>query len=147
MPAVRRSPRRSVQRRPSSHGPQVLHRFSGAAVRALRVKSDSLEVFVRRISITGILPVLAAATLIVAVPRLTHAQAPAQQAQAAASPLGKDEIKALAKVAVDIGHAQDTAQARLAMSRNKANQAQAALREGLRLQIDTILHHAGMTEV
>jgi hypothetical protein len=49
-------------------------------------------------------------------------------------------------VAIAIGHAQDTAQARFAQARNTTIQAQTQLRDGLRTQIEEILHHAGMTQ-
>ena len=58
----------------------------------------------------------------------------------------KDQIASLAKLEIAIGAARDSAQAQLAMSRNKTPTAQQALRDKLRSQIDGILRQASLTE-
>ena len=60
--------------------------------------------------------------------------------------MSKEEMTALAKVQIAIGHATDSMQAQLAQARNKTNQMQAQLRESIRAQVEEILHHSGMTE-
>jgi hypothetical protein len=68
------------------------------------------------------------------------------RAQSPGKPLTKDEITSFAKLEVAISYARDSAQAQLAMARNKTVTAQQALRDKLRNQIDAILHQAGLTE-
>jgi hypothetical protein len=62
------------------------------------------------------------------------------------SPLSKDEVVAFTKVELAISAARDSMQAQFAMARNKKTEILQQLRERLRLQIDSILHRAGMTE-
>lgn len=96
------------------------------------MQSDSLR---RAIRATFVLVLLTAA-----VPCAAQVQA------AAATPLNKDEITALAKIHVAISVAHDSADAQLAMARNKTLAAQQGLRDKLRGQVEEILHHAGMSE-
>lgn len=75
-----------------------------------------------------------------------QAATPAQHADHGAPTMSKAEIEAFAKVEVAIGTARDTAQARLAMVRNKKDETQKALRDSLSSQIAVILTKAGLTE-
>jgi hypothetical protein len=69
------------------------------------------------------------------------------QDQAAAAPqFNREQIVAYAKVQVAIAKARDDVQAELAAVKNKTPEAQTALREKLKKQIEEILHHAAMTE-
>jgi hypothetical protein len=69
------------------------------------------------------------------------------QAQAASpAPMSKDDIATLAKIHVAISVAHDSADAQLAMARNKTLAAQQSLRDKLHSQIEEILHNAGMSE-
>jgi hypothetical protein len=95
---------------------------------------------------SGIVSALAVAIVVAALPAAGRAQAtPTMQAQATAK-MSKDEMTALAKVQIAIGHATDSMQAQLAQARNKTNQMQTQLRESFRAQVEEILHHSGMTE-
>lgn len=81
------------------------------------------------------------------IPALAAAQDPhAAHQQAAPSPLSKDEIVAYTKVELAISTARDSMQAQYAMVRNKKTEVLQQLREKLRLQIDSILKKAGMTQ-
>jgi len=81
------------------------------------------------------------------VPALAAAQDPhAAHQQASPSPLSKDEIVVYAKAELAISTARDSMQAQYAMLRNKKTEVLQSLREKLRLQIDSILKHAGMTQ-
>lgn len=75
------------------------------------------------------------------------AQQPAGHAShaAAAMPLARDEIAALARVQVAINVAHDSTNAQLAKSGNKTAQAQQQLKDKLRAHIQQILHHGGLT--
>jgi hypothetical protein len=86
---------------------------------------------------------------------LTAAPLAAQQTkqagnQASAAPaaaaMSKADIENFAKLEVAIGAARDTAQAKLAMTRNKKDEIQAALRDSLATQIAGILKQAGISE-
>lgn len=81
-----------------------------------------------------------------AVAQTQQAAPPMQHDHAAAAPvMSKADIEAFAKVEVAIGTARDTAQAKLAMTRNKKDEMQRALRDTLTTQITGILQKAGMT--
>jgi hypothetical protein len=81
------------------------------------------------------------------IPAFAAAQDPhAAHQQAAPSPLSKDEIVAYTKAELAISTARDSMQAQFAMARNKKTEVLQSLREKLRLQIDSILKHAGMTQ-
>jgi hypothetical protein len=60
--------------------------------------------------------------------------------------MSKDDLTALAKLEVAIGLARDSAQAQLAMARNKTVSQQQALRDKLHLDIEDLLKRAGMTD-
>jgi hypothetical protein len=74
------------------------------------------------------------------------AQQPAATQAGSSAKLSRADIEALAKVEVAIGTARDTTQARLAMTRNKKDESQAALRDSLTMQIAGILQKAGLTQ-
>src|SRR5689334_10459250 len=81
------------------------------------------------------------------IPALAAAQDPhAAHQQAAPSPLSKDEMVAFVKAELAISTARDSMQAQYAMVRNKKVEVLNSLREKLRLQIDSILKKAGMTQ-
>jgi hypothetical protein len=82
------------------------------------------------------------------IPALAAAQDPhaAHQQAAPPSPLSKDEMVAYVKADVAISAARDSMQAQYAMVRNKKVEVLNSLRERLRLQIDSILKKAGMTQ-
>jgi hypothetical protein len=93
--------------------------------------------------------VLAAVTVALAAPAMAQTQqaTPAQHQHAPApAAMSKAEVEAFAKVEVAIANARDTTQARLAMTRNKKDETQRALRDTLVTQIAGILQKAGMTE-
>lgn len=80
-------------------------------------------------------------------PCLAQAGAPAPPPPASAAPrVAVDQIVALARLSVDVGHARDSVQRQLAQSRNKTPQAQQQLRERLAIQIAAILHHASTSD-
>ena len=83
------------------------------------------------------------------IPALAAAQDPhaAHQQAAPPSPLSKDEMVAYVKADIAISAARDSMQAQYAMVRNKKVEVLNSLREKLRLQIDSILKKAGMTQV
>jgi hypothetical protein len=60
--------------------------------------------------------------------------------------MSKADVEAFAKVEVTIGAARDTVQAKLAMTRNKKDEIQAALRDSLANQIAGILKQAGLSD-
>lgn len=86
---------------------------------------------------TAALPVSLAAQTQQAAMNHDHGGAPA---------VNKADIEAFAKLEVQIGIARDTAQARLAMVRNKKDEIQKALRDSLVTKIAGILEAAGMTQ-
>jgi hypothetical protein len=90
-----------------------------------------------------IVPVLVAVTA--AAPLCAQQSAPAPVQASSSARLSKPDIEALAKVEVAIGTARDTTQARLAMTRNKKDETQQALRDSLNTSIASILQKAGMT--
>lgn len=97
-----------------------------------------LEAIVRRTLLARIIcPAVAVATLVVAVPSTSVAQAAA---------MGHDELATFAKIHLAIEAAHDSMQSQLAAPRNKKEEAQKALRDKLRAQVEEILHHGGMTE-
>lgn len=93
---------------------------------------------------------VAAAAVALAAPAMAQTQQATPQAQhqhaPAAAAMSKAEVEAFAKVEIAIATARDTAQARLAMTRNKKDETQRALRDSLVTQIAGILQKAGMTE-
>jgi hypothetical protein len=60
--------------------------------------------------------------------------------------MSKAEIEAFAKVEIAISSARDTTQARLAMTRNKKDETQRALRDSLVIQISSIMQKAGLSQ-
>lgn len=93
----------------------------------------------------SIVPVLAA--LVCAAAPLVAQQPAAAPVQASSGTrLSRADIETLAKVEIAIGTARDTAQARLAMTRNKKDETQQALRDTLSAQISGILQKAGMSQ-
>ena len=81
------------------------------------------------------------------IPALAAAQDPhAAHQQASPSPLSKDEVVTYVKADLAISAARDSMQAQYAMVRNKKVEVLNSLREKLRLQIDSILKKAGMTQ-
>ncbi len=69
------------------------------------------------------------------------------QVQASSSPsMGKDELASFARVQIAISVAHDSADAELAMTRNKKDEAHAAVQSKLATQVAEILHHNGMTD-
>src|SRR4051794_1742192 len=98
-----------------------------------------------------IVPATAVLALTVAFAPVSAAQTQQAAAQdhsqhGAAPVMSKAEVESFAKVEVAIGMARDSAQARLAMTRNKKDETQRALRDSLAMQIAGILRQAGMTE-
>ncbi len=79
-----------------------------------------------------------------ALPAASVAQTPAGSPASAA--LSHEDLMALAKTQVEIGVAHDTADARLAQTKNKKPEVQQQLQDGLHTQIAEILHHNGLTE-
>jgi hypothetical protein len=83
-------------------------------------------------------PLVAQATKQAGMPGMDHGQsAPAMSAS---------EVAAFAKVEVEIGAVRDTTQAKLAMTRNKKDEIQAALRDTLVNQVAGILKANGLTQ-
>ncbi len=72
------------------------------------------------------------------------AQTPAGSPATAA--MSHEDLMALAKTQVEIGVAHDTADARLAQTKNKKPEVQQQLQDGLHAQVAEILHHNGLTE-
>lgn len=85
--------------------------------------------------------VLAAAS---AAPAMAQKQAGTMQAPAAA--MSRTDIESFAKVEVTIGAVRDTIQAKLAQTRNKKDEIQAALRDTMATQIAAILKQAGISD-
>jgi hypothetical protein len=80
-------------------------------------------------------------------PVVGAAQVPAgSPAASATAGLSHEELMTLAKAQVEIGVAHDTADARLAQTKNKKPEVQQQLQDGLHTQIAEILHHNGLTE-
>jgi hypothetical protein len=75
----------------------------------------------------------------------TPAGSPAAAAPASAA-MGHEELMTLAKAQVEIGVAHDTADARMAQTKNKKPEVQQQIQDGLHTQIAEILHHNGLTE-
>jgi hypothetical protein len=93
---------------------------------------------VRHRSLTAFVSAVAVAAMLSVFPTVGRSQS--------AAPLSKEEITALAKVQIAIAHASDSVGAQLAQSKNKTNQMQTQLREAFRVQVEEILHHAGLTD-
>jgi hypothetical protein len=74
------------------------------------------------------------------------APARAQMSHDMGTSLSKDDITALAKLEVAIGAARDSAQAQLAMARNKTLSAQQELRDKLRTRVDELIRRSGMSQ-
>jgi hypothetical protein len=69
----------------------------------------------------------------------------AQAAVTADSAVTEAQLAAYAKAYVAIGSARDSAHAHMALSRNKTNENQRALRDTLKAQIEQILRDQGLT--
>jgi hypothetical protein len=106
-----------------------------------------LELIVPRASFAH---VLTAATLVAAfaaaAPASLSAQAAPPLAAAPAPGLSRDEIAAFARLQVSISNMRDSAQAQLAMARNKTPVLQQQLRDKLVTEVAEALHRAGVTE-
>ena len=98
----------------------------------------------RRVSVVSLAALISAAP--VGLLAAQTQQAAAHDHAAASAAMSRADIEAFAKVEVAIGSARDTTQARLAMTRNKKDEAQRALRDTLVTQISGILQKAGMSE-
>jgi hypothetical protein len=95
----------------------------------------------RTLRIHAVLPALALA----AICPVALAQAPAS-GPATGQTLGKDDITTFAKLQIAIDVVHDSADAELAMAKNKKDEAHAAVQAKLETQIADILHHSGMTD-
>jgi hypothetical protein len=60
--------------------------------------------------------------------------------------MSRTDVESFTKVQVEIGAVRDTIQAKLAMTRNKKDEIQAALRDTLATQVDSILKVNGLSE-
>lgn len=104
----------------------------------------------RVLSTHRILPAVAVLTISAAVPVAAQTQqasaAHQHDAPAQAGAMSPADIERFAKLEFAIGNARDTAQAKLAMTRNKKDEIQQALRDSLNVQIAGILSKAGTTD-
>jgi hypothetical protein len=80
------------------------------------------------------------ALLAAGMPAALHAQAQA------ASTLAPEQLQVYAKAYVAIGQVRDSIHAELAQTRNKTAQAQTAIQEKMRQQIEHVLHEHGLTQ-
>lgn len=94
------------------------------------------------------LPALVVLAIGAAGPALAQTQQapPPAQHEHGTPVMSKAEIEAFAKLEVAISTARDTLQARLAMTRNKKDETQKALRDTLVAQVAAILGRAGVTD-
>ena len=82
-------------------------------------------------------PLVAQATKQAGMPGMDHGQA---------SPMSRTDVEAFTKVEVEIGAVRDTIQAKLAMTRNKKDEIQAALRDTLATMVAGILKANNLSE-
>lgn len=97
----------------------------------------------------SILPVVASLTLIAAPLAAQTKQAGSQadsHAGMSSMSMSRADVEAFTKVEVAIGAVRDTIQAKLAMTRNKKDEIQEALRDTLVAQVAAILKGANLTE-
>jgi hypothetical protein len=95
-----------------------------------------------------ILPALVVLTVSAAplVAQTKQAGMPGMDHSAAAPAMSRSDVEAFTKVEVQIGQVRDTIQAKLAMTRNKKDEIQAALRDTLATQVAGILKASNLSE-
>ena len=94
-----------------------------------------------------VLPALIVLSAVSTTPILAQTkQAGAQASSSSAPVLSRADVENFAKVEVTIGAVRDTIQAKLAMTRNKKDELQAALRDTLATQVAGILKQAGLSD-